>query len=1213
MNAPKDEVVFTSLLDYLDKKHLEIDVLVFSGDAIDSGYISKHDNIVNSANEADKAKEWDKLAHESFELAEKYLDFLVKGLNLRPGALIICSGNHDVNNFLPQNEESDCNCHRDKNKPNFQRFSQFNEFEKNFYPSKSASTQSSIRTVDDFRFLVLDSNWVDKRGNGGQGLCINCAEVRKLLDDNLSQIIKNRDQNNINYNIVVTHAPLGDLCDYSFYKYLENDEKPIVDIIKENFGVSCAGHKHTYHNSSSEYIIVTKPDGDLITCGFHEYSENKKYSYRILKYNKNLEEWSVLDSKDITKKILAVSEPYLKSMGLSMLFLDYKNQGIVNCIESLDTKDCKQRRKTIDELFAATAKLQKPVPERAGTVVQTKKGIIKAVIEAIGDSQKSPSLSPLIVKGAPRVGKSIFMTILYVNMLFEFTRVNFDFIPVYYNLDMSIEKLDDNKYSWDDVKKDILKILEEGKKLSEDYEKPVCYIFDGLSQHKCYETSIEDYILDNQSVYKSTDKVALNRFIYCIDTNDLINLTKTTIDQDRTSGHLLYFNSISVDYVLNNNKYKKFVKDYCDLFGFENRYEDIISNIKELQVENINLDFLFYYYDNKYLQDTSMYKNLTELYNTILTIIFDNATTQIDVARDVSYYLYHERKTFDQIRNALPQLSQVSYQVFEKVRKNRAISLILLARKYVKEIENLIKAKKIDEKSIVNTLFDHNVTTFIRDIIDMGRFEGQLFSFSLNNFGKLTNKGKSTISYLCGRVRNVDEKERTNILKKQLKILKQSRKSSDKLECFFNLVAIRSIEISNLARHTGFVNSSEGYLTQLLTDNNVRRTNRDFYLLYYGDINEKELEIKIDKNENKEKLVKYKEVIYESFDIHNVFHVIVSHLKNWMESDTNTAYPLLSVELFTLCDLIQQRIDNPKSISRTKCVEQIIDSFFYNDKFNKPRSNMAYEVLNHVVEILEFFKNKYINRDSSDLFSAYIKQKHDNFSKTLEKLSRGKLDEKDIYRPENLLLDVGRVLSIKKSGWVINTPKEKITKEDFSVLNRNESLESTVEHIYESYLIGLFYLPEKSDSDSKYNKQKILNLILIHDIGEGEVDDYPPNLEGINDIIENEDKYNQSIFLKGIHDNIADLSEYLTLWIGWHKDTDDTNIRVAKDIDKIQMMYRMLMLLKEGKIKFTDERIKDMMKEAKKLKTYFGEHIYKILIKENCHFQKIISDRNIEV
>ena len=103
--------------------------------------------------------------------------------------------------------------------------------------------------------------------------------------------------------------------------------------------------------------------------------------------------------------------------------------------------------------------------------------------------------------------------------------------------------------------------------------------------------------------------------------------------------------------------------------------------------------------------------------------------------------------------------------------------------------------------------------------------------------------------------------------------------------------------------------------------------------------------------------------------------------------------------------------------------------------------------------------------------------------------------------------------------------------------------------------------------------------------------------ENYNDLRIKEKAFCDNLFLQGTHKNMADLSEYLYLWQEWHENnTTNINVTIAKEIDKIQMLYKMLRLLQSEKINLSKARVKDFWKARNSIQSVEGKQIFNILI-----------------
>ena len=89
--------------------------------------------------------------------------------------------------------------------------------------------------------------------------------------------------------------------------------------------------------------------------------------------------------------------------------------------------------------------------------------------------------------------------------------------------------------------------------------------------------------------------------------------------------------------------------------------------------------------------------------------------------------------------------------------------------------------------------------------------------------------------------------------------------------------------------------------------------------------------------------------------------------------------------------------------------------------------------------------------------------------------------------------------------------------------------------------------------------------------------------------------------MQGIHSGIADMTTYLELWDAWsNEEKVDYNIQVAKELDLIQMLYKLMQILLQlkqtGESFFTKERIYEFWRSKSKIKTSEGKHIFNLLL-----------------
>ena len=134
-------------------------------------------------------------------------------------------------------------------------------------------------------------------------------------------------------------------------------------------------------------------------------------------------------------------------------------------------------------------------------------------------------------------------------------------------------------------------------------------------------------------------------------------------------------------------------------------------------------------------------------------------------------------------------------------------------------------------------------------------------------------------------------------------------------------------------------------------------------------------------------------------------------------------------------------------------------------------------------------------------------------------------------------------------------------------------------------------------------------MLLIHDLGESVVGDYPPSFNEYERILEVENITCRGFYFSGQHPEYATMIDYLKLWNAWaDKNSSNINVMIAKEIDKIQMLYKLLSLVCQNKVKFTKERFYNFFSVISNIKTNKAKAIYTQLIANNADFVTIAKE-----
>lgn len=156
--------------------------------------------------------------------------------------------------------------------------------------------------------------------------------------------------------------------------------------------------------------------------------------------------------------------------------------------------------------------------------------------------------------------------------------------------------------------------------------------------------------------------------------------------------------------------------------------------------------------------------------------------------------------------------------------------------------------------------------------------------------------------------------------------------------------------------------------------------------------------------------------------------------------------------------------------------------------------------------------------------------------------------------------------------------------------------ESIADHIYGAYLLGLLYLPECkpdfSDTDyGEYCKEKVLNMILLHDIGESYTGDIVSTQKTDKEKFD-ERQITRAIFMSSTYSEVSSLAYYKEIWDEFIKNST-INARLAHEIDKIENLVQILIYQKAGKNISDFEQWKGYLRS--RMVTGLGKSIYEFI------------------
>ncbi len=190
-----------------------------------------------------------------------------------------------------------------------------------------------------------------------------------------------------------------------------------------------------------------------------------------------------------------------------------------------------------------------------------------------------------------------------------------------------------------------------------------------------------------------------------------------------------------------------------------------------------------------------------------------------------------------------------------------------------------------------------------------------------------------------------------------------------------------------------------------------------------------------------------------------------------------------------------------------------------------------------------------------------------------------------------------KIYDIERTGWKIrgiNSP------------------ETVAEHVLSCILLCFALLPDNCASTdcneliNDYDKNLILLLLLIHDLGEIDIGDKKRGTKTDREkTIEHQSIQN---FLNAVKFNNPNCNLYDCLdklWFDMESgNPKNINAKIAKEIDYIQGAYQYFLYCISGKVKFTKETCQEWLNEVSddKIQTSQGKKIRDNLILKNADF-----------
>lgn len=780
-------------------------------------------------------------------------------------------------------------------------------------------------------------------------------------------------------------------------------------------------------------------------------------------------------------------------------------------------------------------------------------------------NQMDESIDENFIKiiGPDGTGKSTFLSLLYVYLYDCFCKGEISKYPFYVNLhyyDSKVTEADTPNELDKKVEEKIEKDLSELIAISEKCNSGFLIIIDG--KDKYYRTQLKSAdILDNM-----VKKIKGHKKIICLGEKTNVHSYRERKQNNSLDVMTTYTFRFSPIYITEKDKWKDAIEKYCHIIHKEKFASNISERIGEFNIKEIDYNLLTMLgYCTKYnLRDI---QSISELYDKYCMDYLGNSSKRLDTSIDLAYWYFMTELTIEQKR-----ISD-NWKEWELVHQHKTISNYLLALYYAR----LILECKQENVKRLECVFTNGINVFLKSILNnVPGGQNKVIEFCEMTFRKEGYRAQAQVAYLVGRVKDKALRGKArNLLKKQLEHIGDGIEKEDERNCDMTIelqrernFLRRSLLVSML--YLGDCDAGVKLIKNFFDYPLMNEVNRAFYLQYYDDVRLAPESVNLeDDGQNS--------ILYTSGVLLNYVNRQLMITKvSWEKKDIFE----FQIRLFTLCSLVQIRL----SLEKEKRQKTGLDEALLDD-VHKVISLTLTNVQSNLADEMRF----YLQMLEEDI-------KNNSFS-------RGHL-YKDLYS----------VKDIQRTGWL-----EKIKKRSIRV----KRYENVAEHTYYAWLLGMLYLPEQVSSETEYSndgkssleqydKQKILDYLLIHDLAEWYIGDIPTEAKTQEDK-EKENEAMRRIFMHDTYQSIqgtqgiAWMEKYRNIWKQFQSEPDNINGKIANEIDLIQAIYQFCVYKSEG-ADFKDGKEEEWKNERNKIKTSIGQKILNEVVIKN--FKDIFPESN---
>lgn len=498
------------------------------------------------------------------------------------------------------------------------------------------------------------------------------------------------------------------------------------------------------------------------------------------------------------------------------------------------------------------------------------------------------------------------------------------------------------------------------------------------------------------------------------------------------------------------------------------------------------------------------------------------------------------------------ELTAIPFELQQLINMHDSFVEYFIARYYCSKLRD---GTAKDNVGLLNMVLPKGVTRFIVPMLNSNPAdESRMLDLIERAYDHMELMAKSEMTYWLGRIKAPNLTERAELL-----LLRYYRAHKEEMAAPQNvndlerkrqLFLLRGISVSLIVK--GHREVWDEYLESLIKDPTANEINRGFHLEYYGD---------------KTYLPVYDTLNFED-DIQKGQRTLDQLMAAVdMSKEAGKLPTIFELNLFTICSLLQARVEHT---NRGICFDI-----------------MPY--LSRAISQVKWYLEH--NLCDSELLRQY-------FLMCICDFQERNAERRKTWNSVGVKAYGRYTRRIFRTGWVDRAIPEP---------------ETVAEHVYNTWMLGMFLLPDEYTADSAYSKQKILELILIHDMAEAVTGDIRrPDKETKKEFYKKQENDEMGIMLlRGTYPSMPSQYERYKLWQKWDEQHRDINGRIAKELDLIQSMYMLLTYYGQYPERFKESEVRTWLSERSLIRTIPGSKVLRTVIMENQEFRPVLEKLDI--